>query len=403
MFALALPAAVGVAGLGVEASDWYLTQRAMQNAADAAVLAAAANGGSSYASEARAVASGYGFTNGANNVVVAASNAAACPSGGNTCYRVDISGSVQSHLARAVGFTGSVPLSATASASKGTTYCMVALASSGTSPAIQTNGAPKANMAGCSLMSNSGATCNGHNLGADIGNAHGVNNGCGVIQNSNVAPIGDPYARLASNIPSNTCSSYPQEPAKKSGTPLPASNLWSGARTLSGNTIICGDLQLTGNVTITANPGVLVIENGQLDTNGFTLQTSPNSGLAIVFTGSSSGGYTHAPTGGGTIDIAAPTSGAWAGVAIYQDPGLTSGVDISAAGNSPTWNISGLVYLPHAGVTLSGAVNKSSNGASCFVIVSDNITVNGTGDILTNGGCAAAGLNMPKTRGPLVN
>jgi hypothetical protein len=148
---------------------------------------------------------------------------------------------------------------------------------------------------------------------------------------------------------------------------------------------------------------VLVIENGQLDTNGYTLQTSPTSGLTIVFTGSSSGGYTHTPTGGGTLDIAAPTSGAWAGVAIYQDPGLTSGVDISAAGNSPTWDITGLVYLPHSSVTFSGAVNKSSNGASCFVIVSDKLTVNGTGNILANGGCTTAGLNMPKTRGPLVN
>ena len=53
VFALALPAAVGVAGLGVEVSDWYMTQRAMQHAADAAVLAAAANGGSSYGAEAR--------------------------------------------------------------------------------------------------------------------------------------------------------------------------------------------------------------------------------------------------------------------------------------------------------------------------------------------------------------
>jgi hypothetical protein len=74
---------------------------------------------------------------------------------------------------------------------------------------------------------------------------------------------------------------------------------------------------------------------------------------------------------------------------------LTSGVDISAAGNSPTWDITGLVYLPHASVTFSGAVNKASNGHSCFAMVVDNVTVNGTGSILETGGCAAAGLNMP--------
>jgi hypothetical protein len=83
------------------------------------------------------------------------------------------------------------------------------------------------------------------------------------------------------------------------------------------------------------------------------------------------------------------------GVAIYQDPTLTTGVDIAAAGNSPTWDITGLVYLPHSSVTFSGAVNKSSNGASRFALVVDNITINGTGDILAKGGCAAAGLNLP--------
>ena len=55
--------------------------------------------------------------------------------------------------------------------------------------------------------------------------------------------------------------------------------------------------------------------------------------MTIIFSGTS-GTYTHAPTGGGTLNIQAPTSGNWSGVALYQDPSLTTGVDISAAGNS---------------------------------------------------------------------
>ena len=79
-------------------------------------------------------------------------------------------------------------------------------------------------------------------------------------------------------------------------------------------------------------------------------------------------------------------------------PELNSGVNITAAGNSPTWNISGAVYLPESIVTISGAVNKSSNGQSCFVMIMDQVTINGTGDILANSNgnkCAAAGLTMP--------
>jgi hypothetical protein len=165
---------------------------------------------------------------------------------------------------------------------------------------------------------------------------------------------------------------------------------------LSGNNVVCGDLQLTSDVTIDAPAGaVLVIENGRLDLNGHTLQTSNGSGLTIVFSGTNSGSYTHAPTGSGTLDIAAPTSGPWSGVAMYQDPALTSGVDIADAGNTPAWAITGLVYLPHASVTLSGIVNKAGYGKSCFAMVVSDITVNGTGAILPNGECIPAGLGMP--------
>jgi hypothetical protein len=116
------------------------------------------------------------------------------------------------------------------------------------------------------------------------------------VQNSNVATVSDPYKQLASNIPANTCGSYPQIPAKKNDTPLPSSNLWSGNKVLVGNTTICGDLQLTADVTITSSNALLVIQNGQLDTNGFTLKTSSGSSLTIIFSGDNSSGYTHAPT-----------------------------------------------------------------------------------------------------------
>ena len=56
--------------------------------------------------------------------------------------------------------------------------------------------------------------CNGSNLNATVGNAHGTNNGCGVTQNSNVSTVSDAYSGFASLIPADTCGSYPQEPTK---------------------------------------------------------------------------------------------------------------------------------------------------------------------------------------------
>jgi hypothetical protein len=400
---------VGALGLGFEVSNWYMRTHAMQNAADAAAIAAATNASSNYDVEAKAVTAQYGFTDGSNNVSVSASNTAACPAGGNTCYSVTISSYVALYLSQVLGYKGNATLagtpeealSATAVALQRPTptkYCILALGSSG-QQGIRANGTPNTNMTGCDVMSDTTSTCNGGNLLATIGAAHGKNNGCGNTQWSNVATVPDPYSGLASNIPANPCGkSYPQEPAKKNDPALPSTNKWSGAQSLSGNVVVCGDLQLTGNVTINApSNAVLVIENGQLDTNGYSITTSSGSGLTVVFSGDNSGSYTHAPTGGGTLDISSPTtaSSPWQGVALYQDPSLTSGVDISAAGNSPTWDISGLVYLPHSSVTFSGAVNKASNGQSCFAMVVDNVLINGTGSILETGGCAAQGLNMP--------
>jgi Flp pilus assembly protein TadG len=418
--ALVLPALLGTLGLAFETGNWYQVKRAMQNAADSAVIAAASNGGANYATEAKAVAAQYGFQDGVNGVTVTVSNAAACPAGGTTCYSVTISASIKLVLSKLVGFNGDTVkngsraqnISATAIANQTTSprnYCVLALAGSGASQGIRTNGAPFADLNGCDVMSNTDAVCNGHNLNAGHGDAHGSSSGCGTSQTSHMPALADSYSSLASNIPANTCSSYPQEPAKKKDPDLPSSNQLSGSLSWSGVQRYCGDVQLTGNVTITTPTAgaVLVIYNGQLDTNGYTLKTASGSSLTIVFSGDNTSGYTHAPTGGGTIDIAAPASGNWSGVAIYQDPALTNGVDVSAAGNSPTWNITGLVYLPHSSVTFSGAVNKSTNGLSCFVLVVDNVTINGTGSILSEGQCTQAGLTMPTgqvvSRGSLVS
>ena len=411
-FALLSPVLMGTLGAAFETAYWYMDRRGMQDAADAAALAAATDATSNYAATAGAVSAQYGYVDGTGNATVTSTNNVTCPGTGTTnCYQVTITYKQPLYLLPLLGFKGDTKvgttpaqtLHATAIATPTTTsrgYCILALNTLGTT--LQANGVPNANLAGCNTMSDASADCNGHNLGADYGDAHISDTGCGVVQTSNLPVVADPYSGLASNIPPDNCNgSYPQEPGKHGGTALPAGNQWQGAENLSGNVQICGDLQLTGNVTVNApDNAVLVIRNGQLDTNGYTIQTASGSAMTVVFTGDNSSGATHAPTGGGTLDIQAPTSGPWSGVALYQDPSLTTGVDISAAGNSPTWDITGLVYLPHANVTFSGAVNKSSNGASCFALVVGDITINGTGSILAHGGCGQAGLNLPTNQIP---
>lgn len=419
--ALAAPVLLGSFGLGTEVTSWYSIQRQMQNAADSAAAAAATNGSESFGDEARAVTARYGFTDGQDGVVVTALEDQTCPDGTTACYQVTVRKPVALALAKVVGYPGNAQigkapaqlLTASAMAIQDEAprpYCIVALAGSGASPALRTNGAPNANLTGCNVMSNTDATCNGHDLKADVGDAFGTNDGCGVKRNSHVSKVADQYAARASNIPVVPCpNGFFKAPQKKNDPELPAVNQLSGTYNWPATPQGCGDMQLTGDVTINtdADGAVLYIRNGNLDLNGYTLQTSNGSALTIVFTGENGSNYGHVVTGNGTLDIRAPAKGVWSGVAIYQNPSLNQNVDITEAGNSPTWKITGLVYLPHADVTFSGAVSKSSFGASCFTLVVDKLLINGTGSILAHGQCGQAGLTMPTnpvpTRGKLVS
>ena len=437
IMAFLFPILIAAFGLGFEITNWYLSTRAMQNAADAAAIAAATNGSANYNIEAAAVATQYGYINGTNNVTVTASNAATCPSDPNItppCYSVTITSVVPLILTEVVGYLGNSTLNGaraqtlTSSAIankplKAQPVCLLGLDQSGT--AVRSNGGPTTNFSGCTVMSDSASTCNGSNLQATMGLAHATNNGCGITQYSTVPIVPDPYAYMANsirsdlnNFPTKCGNSFAQESRHGStwsgGTPwgVPSSTTTmtltgtdAVGATTANNRLVCGDLVLSGDVTINAPAGaVLYIENGLLDLQGHTLQTADGSALTIVFTGTNTGSYQHIPTdnsGGsrGVLDIQATKTGPFPGMALYQDPILTRNVDFTYAGNSPTWNLTGGTYFPNADVTVSGVVNKSANGAQCFVMVAKDVLLNGNGAFYSQtpdgSGCQAAGLTMP--------
>lgn len=410
--AFAMPALIATMALGTEVSYWLTVSRKLQNAADSAVIAASIDSSAAYLLQAKAVAARYGLVDGAGGVAVIGSNAATCPTGGTSCYSVTVSTTLPTYLGMVVGYVGNgtvggasgTQLSAIAFARPSATsheYCLVALASNGADPAVSASGAPDAALSGCGVMSNTNARCDGHDLGAAYGDAVGTNNGCGAVQTSNVKRFVDPYASIAAALPSDTCGgAYPQTPASSVVK-------WSGIRILGSVTTICGDLQLTGNVSIVApSDAVLIIRNGKLATQGYDFKTAVASSLAIVFTGSNDALYQHIPDGSGALDIAAPTTGTWSGIAMYQDPALTSGIQMANAAASPTWAFSGLVYLPHADLDFRGSVGKSGTGKRCTVIVANSVTIKGTGLVLSTEECGAAGLTAPTNgasgRGVLV-
>ena len=413
MMALMLLPLAGTIAIAVEQGEWFYLQRSTQNAADAAALAAATNNsttGSTYQNEAAAAAAKFNYVDGSNHATVLTqgpNDGITCPPGstGVTCYKTTITQWVPLSFSQVVGFAGStqcqhcqlIQSSAIANAdavSTTTTPCVWTLSSSSTS--FSTSGAPAANL-GCSLYSAGGASCAGggaHDLGAPYGLAVGINESnkpCGAIPVSGAPVVAAPGASYSTNIPTPSCpTGYHHEADSTFAT---SGNVIPAGTSISSNTQYCGDIKLAGDVTLT---GSLIINNGQLDTNGHTVSTAAGGGT-IIFSGTNTAGYTEYPTGGGTLNIQAPTSGTWSGVAIYQNPILpNANVSFTFAGNSPTWNLTGLVYLPNADVTIKGAVGKNANGTSCRVLVTNTLVVKGTADFLIDvTTCAAAGLTVP--------
>jgi len=277
------------------------------------------------------------------------------------------------------------------------------------------NGGPSINLHGCTLAVNGSMDCHGSPLGAGyaISSAPAPNGSpaCGTTNLYSQGTTADPYATLASNIPANPCgataASYPQE----SGS-LPATNKWSGSKSSSDMaTPICGDVQLTGNVTITNN-ATLVIENGNLDVGNFSITTSSGASLTIIFTGPTisgfSPGHTVIGTSSGSLNIAGPSSGVWKQMVIYQDPAVTcatlpcSSTQVveggQGANSGPIWDLSGIVYLPHALFQIKGLVSPASNAPNaCFTLVAYDIAISGTGQILAEPACT----NAPTTLVPI--
>ncbi len=308
MTAILIIPVVGALGLATEASGWFLIARAEQSAADFAALAAAANndeanGGTGYVSEAKAVASDYGFTDGSNNTTVsvayqAVASAPNCIS--TNCYVVTITHIMPIYLSSIVGYQGNVSgdsgrgksIAATAVAVPKielVNYCIA------TGDPMNFTNDTGANFAGCRLRARGALNCSQASFAGAKAVIYNVPNqdNCDSSNCDNCIAQPLPYSRddpfllqlaalgskVTMNLPTNPCTNYPQEGMGGPGS-LPVSNQ-IGALTAS-TTVFCGDVALSGDITVSGAQNLLVIENGMLDLNGHTLTTATGAGLSTI-------------------------------------------------------------------------------------------------------------------------
>jgi Flp pilus assembly protein TadG len=230
-----------------------------------------------------------------------------------------------------------------------------------------------------SALTNSAPSYGTDNSGSTI-NTTPVIKGCG----------GDP---LASSLPSRPTTGACQDPGWMS-----SHNAGGQAETISQGTYCNFN---TENVsTLTLNPGVYVI------TNTF----STNSGTKIVGTGvtiylangviANSSNYTYVSGGatpygvgnGTTMNISAPTTGPYAGIAIWDANSSNSTPDTFTFGGGANSTFSGAIYAPNTNLVLgngSGTSTLSSNIIANTIMVLGGSTI--TNNYVSNGNVGGAG------------
>lgn len=162
----------------------------------------------------------------------------------------------------------------------------------------------------------------------------------------NQSSVSDPFATLVA----------PSEAGLGPGT-RPAQNY--GNQTI-GPGVFNGGLTLGGGSTITMNPGVYYMKGGSFTVaNGVRLT---GSGV-MIYMAPGTGGISF--QGGTTINLTAPTSGTYKGIAYYQDRSNTS--SLNSIANGATVNMTGSIYAPNAPLAIAGGAQGNQYGSQLIV------------------------------------
>jgi Flp pilus assembly protein TadG len=445
--AFTFTAVLGFAGLGTEASYWYVKKRSLQGATDSAAFAAAAAlmSGETFTTSttgtpvntAKAISAQYGFVDGTNGVTVTVNSP---PSTGpntanNSAVEVVIS-QPQPRLFSSLFIPTDPNLDSRAVAAKitsgggcsgGSCGCVLAL-DKGNVIDVTDSGNAKLNIPGCSMYVNSDDPTNALSMsGTAQINAYStyiVGNYLvtgGAQLNTEKGPGG------TSSTPSSANGAYTGSVAQadpNAGVNVPS---FSGCNNTnysvsSGQTVTispgvyCGGISVNGNGTVNMQPGTYIMNGGTgANNSGFTINgngTVNGSGVSIVLTGSGSNYATAQVNGGATLNLnncsPTPCPAPLNGITLYQDrnaPKVGTGSPATTTNTfngGSTQNIGGQIYFPNQLVTYTGGATVGGPGAAqCTELISFTIKITGNTNFTNN--CTGMGLNQFGASGPVTS
>ena len=375
MAALLFPVILGMTGLGIDASNWMMTRRNLQNAADAAAISAAWE-----------IANGYDFNYETAALNEAQNNGYDPDKEGSTLdveYSVDADGteSVTANLSMqgemwfsSFLFHNDVSLAnaaATAIIQPTGNFCILSLDEEADG-AISAMGNATVDANGCGLAVNSNSDTALDFTGSvvvhvgdvSIVGEHDVSNGVDFEYDSmrtNANPIPDPYEDL--EVPAHSCSSYSQTKVKTDQT---ISNP-GGIKTF------CGGLSISSGAVVDFEPGIYIIDGGDFSINSGTVT---GEGVTFILTNSGGGSWGNFEITGGDISFSAPGTGEdMAGVVFYQDRNAPASTQSNKFLGNGNINLDGIVYTPSRGLDFGG--NSGSSSETCTKLIGKTVKLHG--------------------------
>ena len=186
------------------------------------------------------------------------------------------------------------------------------------------------------------------------------------------ATVPDPFARVSAYSASGTYAPTFTPPAIPSSCKSSNLNLKKGSYTLEPGRY-CGGIHIQAQANVTLNPGIYIIENGDLNVQSGASLTG--SDVLFYFTGDAA---TMTVIGGGTIDLHGRRSdSSFSGFLFMAKPGAST-TQISNIQGGGTFNLEGMLYMPKQTVLVTG--NGDVNGSSpMFGMVAKNFDFRGNG------------------------
>lgn len=369
LFALSAIPLFGAAGVALDYGHAHSAKAELQAAADAAVISASK---ADTDSSARANIAKSVF---ASNVANRAFIASAIPKVTTTSGGVSLtaSASVPTSFTRVFGYQ-KIEINATSSAAAGKNFggggpaCVLALSETDDG-AFYVNGTTSFEAINCSVYSNSNAAESLRAVGDPTVSAKSFCTVGGYDINGNFLPL-----------PTAGCSAVPDPFAH---LPAPASDECDGTEkatvvkkgeyTLSPGTY-CGGLELMAQADATLEPGIYVVKGGPLIFRSGSATVA--HGVVFYVTGTKAG---VSVDGGADLDLIAPATGIYKGMAMMQDAAANP-YTISEIQGGGAVKLSGALYFPTQSLQIGGNGNLGQN-ADAWAIVAHKVQLKGNGTV----------------------